>query len=158
MTAFRQTCMSLCPCHGNIKSHGDIIDKSIFLRWINEQLHRVNSIKEERNLFKLAKHFESHYSTLPSYPSPCTHSAIYIISSQEACIFVSVSIHYFYLVGFAWMLMEGIYLYLKVVEVFYALVKIEHFYVFSWGMLKCMFDNCHDIEVLNTEIRLDITH
>ncbi|XP_078383862.1 adhesion G-protein coupled receptor D1-like isoform X1 [Oculina patagonica] len=54
-------------------------------------------------------------------------------SKLEACIFVAVSIHYFYLVGFAWMLMEGIYLYLKVVEVFYAIVIIELFYAFSWG-------------------------
>ncbi|XP_078384523.1 adhesion G protein-coupled receptor L3-like [Oculina patagonica] len=54
-------------------------------------------------------------------------------SKQEACIFVAVSIHYFYLVGFAWMLMEGIYLYLMVVKVFNTLVKIKLFYAFSWG-------------------------
>ncbi|XP_020619388.1 adhesion G-protein coupled receptor D1-like [Orbicella faveolata] len=54
-------------------------------------------------------------------------------SKQGACIFVAVSIHYFYLVGFAWMLMEGIYLYLMVVKVFNTLVKMKLFYTFSWG-------------------------
>jgi len=57
-------------------------------------------------------------------------------SKQGACIVVAVSIHYFYLVGFAWMLMEGIYLYLMVVKVFNTLVKMKLFYAFSWGMHK----------------------
>ena len=61
------------------------------------------------------------------------------VLSQGACIFAAVSIHYFYLVGFAWMLIEGIYLYLKVVRVFNILVKMEIFYGFSWGMYKPLF-------------------
>ncbi|XP_068705485.1 adhesion G-protein coupled receptor D1-like isoform X1 [Montipora foliosa] len=54
-------------------------------------------------------------------------------SSQTVCIFVAVSIHYFYLVGFAWMLTEGLYLYLMVVKVFNALLKMTLFYGFCWG-------------------------
>lgn len=46
---------------------------------------------------------------------------------------MAVSIHYFYLAGFAWMLMEGIYFYLKVVKVFNTIVKMKLFYAFSWG-------------------------
>ena len=52
---------------------------------------------------------------------------------QEACIFVAVSIHYFYLAGFAWMLMEGAYLYLMVVKVYNAVVRMKLIYAFSWG-------------------------
>lgn len=54
-------------------------------------------------------------------------------SKQEACIFVAVSIHYFYLAGFAWMLMEGAYLYLMVVKVYNTVVRMKLLYAFSWG-------------------------
>ncbi|CAH3182932.1 unnamed protein product, partial [Porites lobata] len=62
-------------------------------------------------------------------------------SLQKVCIFVAASIHYFYLADFAWMLMEGIYLYLMVVKVFNTLVKMRVFYAFSWGTCWVSFSN-----------------
>ena len=38
-------------------------------------------------------------------------------------MFVAAMIHYFYLVGFAWMLFEGVYLYLMVVKVFNTVIR-----------------------------------
>ena len=42
-------------------------------------------------------------------------------------------IHYFYLVAFAWMLFEGVYLYLMVVKVFNTEIKMRLFYAVAWG-------------------------
>ena len=42
--------------------------------------------------------------------------------------------HYFYLTAFTWMLVEGLHLYLKVVQVFKTEnVKVLYYYVFGWG-------------------------
>ncbi|CAH3021194.1 unnamed protein product [Porites evermanni] len=53
---------------------------------------------------------------------------------QGLCIFVAGLIHYFYLVAFAWMLFEGVYLYLMVVKVFNTEIKMRLFYVVAWGL------------------------
>jgi len=50
------------------------------------------------------------------------------------CVFVAALIHYFYLAGFAWMLFEGVYLYLMVVKVFNTVVKMHLFYAVAWGV------------------------
>ena len=55
------------------------------------------------------------------------------VSLQELCVFVAAMIHYFYLVGFAWMLFEGVYLYLMVVKVFNAVIRWRLFYGVAWG-------------------------
>ena len=52
---------------------------------------------------------------------------------QGLCIFVAGLIHYFYLVAFAWMLFEGVYLYLMVVKVFNTEIKMRLFYAVAWG-------------------------
>ena len=52
---------------------------------------------------------------------------------QGLCIFVAGLIHYFYLVAFAWMLFEGVYLYLMVVKVFNTVIKMRLFYAVAWG-------------------------
>ena len=48
-------------------------------------------------------------------------------------MFVAAMIHYFYLVGFAWMLFEGVYLYLMVVKVFNTVIRLRLFYGVAWG-------------------------
>ncbi|XP_020624294.1 adhesion G-protein coupled receptor D1-like [Orbicella faveolata] len=45
-------------------------------------------------------------------------SKLYSISLQVACTLVAVLLHYFLLVSFAWMLVEGVHLYVMVVTVF----------------------------------------
>lgn len=47
---------------------------------------------------------------------------------------VAVLLHYFYLASFGWMLLEGVYLYIMVVEVFASTVKVLYLYLFAWGM------------------------
>ncbi|XP_074606810.1 adhesion G-protein coupled receptor D1-like isoform X1 [Acropora palmata] len=49
------------------------------------------------------------------------------------CIAVAITINYFYLVAFAWMVMEGVMLYLKVVKVFNVTTNKKYFYGFAWG-------------------------
>ncbi|CAH3181492.1 unnamed protein product [Porites lobata] len=53
---------------------------------------------------------------------------------QGLCIFLAGLIHYFYLVAFAWMLFEGVYLYLMVVKVFNTVIKMRLFYAVAWGL------------------------
>ncbi|CAH3193602.1 unnamed protein product [Porites evermanni] len=50
-------------------------------------------------------------------------------------------IHYFYLVGFAWMLFEGVYLYLMVVKVFNTVIRWRLFYGVAWGNCWVSFKN-----------------
>ena len=52
---------------------------------------------------------------------------------QEACIFFAVAILYFFLVGFGWMLIEGIQLYQRVVSVFRANERMLLKCVLAWG-------------------------
>ncbi|XP_067046941.1 adhesion G protein-coupled receptor L3-like isoform X2 [Acropora muricata] len=49
------------------------------------------------------------------------------------CVLVAALIHYFYLVGFAWMFFEGVYLYLMVVKVFNNEIRLRAFYSVAWG-------------------------
>ena len=43
---------------------------------------------------------------------------LFCISFQVICTIVAVLLHYFLLVSFAWMLVEGVYLYIMVITVF----------------------------------------
>ena len=62
------------------------------------------------------------------------HLRIHILSLQQGvCVFVAALIHYFYLAGFAWMLFEGVYLYLMVVKVYNTVVRMRLFYAVAWG-------------------------
>ena len=45
---------------------------------------------------------------------------------------VAVLLHYLFLASFLWMLLEGVYLYVLIVEVF-STVKVWYLYVFAWG-------------------------
>ncbi|KAK2560146.1 Adhesion G-protein coupled receptor D1 [Acropora cervicornis] len=56
------------------------------------------------------------------------------------CIAVAITINYFYLVAFAWMVMEGVMLYLKVVKVFNVTTNKKYFYGFAWDH---MYHCCH---------------
>ena len=53
-------------------------------------------------------------------------------SSEAACLVVTAMIHYFYLVTFCWMLVEGFHLYLMVVKVFNESSYLKFYYLFSW--------------------------
>ncbi|XP_066020113.1 adhesion G protein-coupled receptor L4 isoform X2 [Pocillopora verrucosa] len=55
-------------------------------------------------------------------------------SSPVLCKVVAVSIHYFFLTAFTWMFVEGLHLYLKVVQVFRTEnIQTVYYYVFGWG-------------------------
>ncbi|XP_015754902.1 PREDICTED: adhesion G-protein coupled receptor D1-like [Acropora digitifera] len=55
-------------------------------------------------------------------------------SNKVICKIIAVFMHYFYLTAFTWMLVEGLHLYLKVVQVFKTEnVKILYYYIFGWG-------------------------
>lgn len=61
------------------------------------------------------------------------------LSLQKACQAVAVLLHYFFLVTFMWMLMEGVVLYVALVRVFVKHQKryMAAFTVFSYGKLLC---------------------
>ncbi|XP_068737283.1 adhesion G-protein coupled receptor D1-like [Montipora capricornis] len=61
-------------------------------------------------------------------------SGINAVEPKGFCVFIAAFIHYFYLVGFAWMLFEGVYLYLKVVKVFNTEVRMRLFLAVAWGV------------------------
>ena len=58
---------------------------------------------------------------------------LYLFPIQGVCVFVAALIHYFYLAGFAWMMFEGIYLYLMVVKVYNTVVRMRLFFAVAWG-------------------------
>ncbi|XP_044180952.1 adhesion G-protein coupled receptor D1-like [Acropora millepora] len=60
-------------------------------------------------------------------------SGIDALEPKGLCIFVAALIHFFYLVGFAWMFFEGVYLYLMVVKVFNTEIRLRAFYSVAWG-------------------------
>ncbi|XP_067046687.1 adhesion G protein-coupled receptor L4-like [Acropora muricata] len=60
-------------------------------------------------------------------------SGINALEPKGLCVFVAALIHYFYLVGFAWMFFEGVYLYLMVVKVFNIELRLRAFYSVAWG-------------------------
>ena len=97
-----------------------------FVCFILSQLHILPFL----SLLLLSNFFE----VVNTFQCPSlTDRFAFVVFLQAVCILVAVSIHYFYLAGFAWMLMEGIYLYLMVVKVFNTFVKLKLFYVFAWG-------------------------
>ena len=77
-------------------------------------------------------HIFSRFGTKDSFSS-IIYVAIALSLQQGVCVFVAASIHYFYLAGFAWMLFEGVYLYLMVVKVFNTEVRMRLFYAVAWG-------------------------
>ncbi|XP_067046688.1 adhesion G-protein coupled receptor D1-like isoform X1 [Acropora muricata] len=60
-------------------------------------------------------------------------SGINALEPKGLCVFVAALIHYFFLVGFAWMFFEGVYLYLMVVKVFNTEIQLRAFYSVAWG-------------------------
>ncbi|XP_044181267.1 adhesion G protein-coupled receptor L4-like [Acropora millepora] len=60
-------------------------------------------------------------------------SGIDALEPKGLCVFVAALIHYFYLVGFAWMFFEGVYLYLMVVKVFNTEIRLRALYSVAWG-------------------------
>ena len=62
-------------------------------------------------------------------------SLILGLTFQSVCILVAVLLHYFYLAAFGWMLLEGVFLYVMIVEVFNT-VDMRYLYFFGWGK-KC---------------------
>ncbi|XP_068705871.1 adhesion G-protein coupled receptor D1-like isoform X4 [Montipora foliosa] len=59
-------------------------------------------------------------------------SGINATEEKPVCVLVAILLHYLFLVSFGWMLLEGVYLYIMVVEVFRS-VKVWYLYVFAWG-------------------------
>ncbi|XP_068705881.1 adhesion G-protein coupled receptor D1-like isoform X2 [Montipora foliosa] len=59
-------------------------------------------------------------------------SGINATEEKPVCVLVAILLHYLFLVSFGWMLLEGVYLYIMVVEVFSS-VKVWYLYVFAWG-------------------------
>ena len=57
---------------------------------------------------------------------------LFDLSFQSVCILVAVLLHYFYLAAFGWMLVEGVFLYIMIVEVFNT-VNMRYFYFVGWG-------------------------
>ena len=55
------------------------------------------------------------------------------MSSQVLCITVAAFMHYFYLSSFCWMLIEGVMLYLLIIEVYNTELKLRLCYCFSFG-------------------------
>ena len=63
--------------------------------------------------------------------------ACYSYSFQLVCKGIAIALHYFFLVAFAWMAIEGVMLYLMLVKVFHtktAPTKSKKiFFCFGWG-------------------------
>ena len=57
---------------------------------------------------------------------------------QSVCVLVAVLLHYLFLAAFGWMLFEGVFLYVMIVEVF-STVDLRYLYLFAWGKL-CIFN------------------
>ncbi len=63
---------------------------------------------------------------------------------QNGCAAVAVLLHYFFLVTFMWMLMEGAVLYVILVKVFVVELKKKHLTlitVFSYGMGVALYNS-----------------
>ena len=55
------------------------------------------------------------------------------VSFQMVCTFVAVALHYFFLASFMWMLVEGIYLVLRVRKVLQPINNLRIAYVLAYG-------------------------
>ena len=69
------------------------------------------------------------------FSEPLIISLLLGLTFQSVCILVAVLLHYFYLAAFGWMLLEGVFLYVMIVEVFNT-VDMRYLYFFGWGK-KC---------------------
>ncbi|XP_015779866.1 PREDICTED: adhesion G-protein coupled receptor D1-like [Acropora digitifera] len=56
----------------------------------------------------------------------------YSPSIASTCVSVAVLLHYLFLASFLWMLLEGVCLYVLIVDVF-STIKVWYLYVFAWG-------------------------
>ena len=59
-------------------------------------------------------------------------SDLHFFFLQSGCVIVAVLLHYLYLASFGWMLLEGVFLYILIVEVF-STVNVRYLYLFAWG-------------------------
>jgi len=59
-------------------------------------------------------------------------SGIDATNNESVCVLVAVLLHYLYLASFGWMLLEGVFLYVMIVEVF-STVNVRYLYLFAWG-------------------------
>ncbi len=69
-----------------------------------------------------------------------------VCSSQGACVFVAVWLHYFFLASFCWMLCEGIMLYLMLVVVFSKLSEKWWFFLLL-GYGECCMRISHGLSL-----------
>ena len=56
-----------------------------------------------------------------------------MLSLQRTCVAVAALMQYFFMAAFCWMLVEGIYLYLFVVQVYNVSEKLKICHGVSWG-------------------------
>lgn len=78
------------------------------------------------DLDPLAKHLNQ---------QPLQHFAFVLFPSQTACAIVAGLLHYFFLSAFCWMLLEGVELYLMVVQVFKThALKHWHLFLVGYGL------------------------
>ena len=52
---------------------------------------------------------------------------------QVLCKIIAITLHFFLLSTFSWMLMEGFHLYLLIISVFNTSSKLKFYYLFGWG-------------------------
>ncbi|XP_068735265.1 adhesion G-protein coupled receptor D1-like [Montipora capricornis] len=88
-------------------------------------------------------------------------TGITAIEQKTLCLSVAIAINYFYLVAFGWMVMEGVMLYLKVVNVFNVNTSRKYFYGFAWGFPTLLVTCAVAINTLihgsmNTSMREDV--
>jgi len=58
-----------------------------------------------------------------------------LYSFQILCTAIAAILHYFFLAAVAWMLAEGIQMYVAIVMVFQIERKRKYFYLIGWGEL-----------------------
>ena len=66
---------------------------------------------------------------------------LFVFLSQILCAIVAGVLHYLFLVAFAWMCLEGILLYIMLIEVFEAESRRTVFYFFGYGRYTGLFEN-----------------
>ena len=97
---------------------------------------RENFYSKFQDMFSLDIWLSLLQSTLLRiYSEPLIISLLLGLTFQSVCILVAVLLHYFYLAAFGWMLLEGVFLYIMIVEVFNT-VDMRYLYFFGWGK-KC---------------------
>ena len=97
---------------------------------------RENFYSKFQDMFSLDVWLSLLQSTLLRiYSEPLIISLLLGLTFQSVCILVAVLLHYFYLAAFGWMLLEGVFLYVMIVEVFNT-VDMRYLYFFGWGK-KC---------------------